>query len=97
MLTSAVSLRGSVTHTFFFMFFFIIVDPRVSNVVPCGVPRDLAAHPLCNSVRLLTPISHLSLSCPPLLLGEHKSVLYGSELVSVLQMHLLVLFFRLHT
>ena len=49
-LTSAVSLRGSVTHTFFFMFFFIIVDPRVLNVAPCGIPQDLAAHPLSTIV-----------------------------------------------
>ena len=56
----------------------------------------LSIHPMYNSLHLLTPKSHSMTPTPFLSLGNHKSVLYVCESVSVLEINAFVSHFRLH-
>ena len=46
-LISAVQQSDSVIHiyTFFFIFFVIMVYPRVLNIVPCAIESDIVVYP----------------------------------------------------
>ena len=86
-LISGVQQSDSVIHicTFFFIFFSVMVHHRILNIVPCAISRTLLfIHSLCNSLHLLIPNSQSTPLPPPLPLGNHKSVLYVCESVSVL-------------
>ena len=79
MLISAVQHSDSVIHiyTFFFIFFSIMVYPRILNIVPCATSRTLLfIHSMCNSLHLLTPNSQ---SIPP----PHPSPLATTSLFSM--------------
>lgn len=66
-------------HTNFFIFFSIMVDHRILNIVPYATSGTLFfIHSMYNSLHLLTPNFQ---SFPPLPLGS-KSVLWIFESVS---------------
>ena len=72
-------------YTHILLFFSIMVYPRGQGIVPVLYIRTLLfVHSTCNSLHLLIPNSQ-SIHFPPLLpLGNHKSLLYVCEPLSVL-------------
>ena len=84
------------THTFFLIFFSILVYHRMLDIVPCAVTAGL-----CLSIQYIlvgiclsqTPNPSLP-NLPPL--GSHKFVLYVWKSVSVSEMCWFVLYFRFH-
>ena len=79
-LISAVQQSDSVIHryTFFFIFFSIMVYPRILNIAPCAIQEDLVVYPISiyKSLPLLIPNSWSIPSPPSIPPGTHKSVFY---------------------
>ena len=63
----------SVIHTFFFVFFPIMVYHRILNIVPCATQEDLVAYPF----HIMVCLCWSQAPSPSVLftLGNHKSVL----------------------
>ena len=71
-------------YTFFFIFFSIMIYLRIFNIVPCAVQEDLVVYPsYIYSFASANPTLPLHPSPTPIPIGNHKSVLYVCESVSV--------------
>ena len=83
-------------HTFFFIFFSIMVYHKTLNTVLMLYNRTLLfTYPIYINLHLLIPNSR-SIPLPALHLGNHSSVLSVCESVSVFQIGSIVLCFRCH-
>ena len=98
-LISAIQQSDSVIHLyiFFFIFFSIVIYHGILIQFFVLYNRALLfIHPIYNSLYLLTSISHSNPPPPPSPLGNHKSVPYDCESVSILQIGSFVSYFRFH-
>ena len=71
-------------HIHSFTFFPLMVYPRIFNIVPCALQQDLVVYP--SYIKKLTstnPSLQLHPSTNALPLGNHQSVLYVHDSVSV--------------
>ena len=96
-LISAVQQNDSVIHiyTLFFIFFSIMVYPRILNIVLCATRQNLVVYPFC--VQLFTSAnSNLLLYPSPSLLATSHLILCVCELVSLSQISSFVPYFRFH-
>ena len=100
MLISAVQQSDSViyiyTHTFSFIVFSLMVCHRIFSIVPCAISKTFI-HSVYNSLHLLIPNSHSVPPPSPIPLGNHRSVFYVYDSISVSQTGSFVPYFRLHT
>ena len=98
-LISAIQQSDSVIHLyiFFFIFFSIVIYHGILIQFFVLYNRALLfIHPIYNSLYLLTSISHSNPPPTPSPLGNHKSVPYDCESVSILQIGSFVSYFRFH-